>query len=143
MTHMIPRPATGLLASPALVLDAARCWRGAKDRGNPIQPSLFAALRTHGYALLAPVFDSLMTLCEAALGRALRVGAHDRVSDDEALLLDLLDGTRYARACFACGDGLVTTLDCALCSTRIMLSLARATAGEDGPALPSPHPTAA
>lgn len=124
MTHMISRPAGGPLSAPALILDVARCWREARDKGEPVQPCLFAALRSYDCDILAPVFDSLMMLCETALGRTLRVGTHDAVSDDEALLLDLLDGARHARACFECADGLVTTLDCALCSTRIMLRLA-------------------
>lgn len=124
MSFMIPSPGGEAPAAPHIVIDAARCWRAARDAGEPVQPCLFAALRVHDCDILAPVFDSLMTLCESALGRPLEVGDGAGVSADEHLLLDLLGGVRPSGACFVCGEGIATALDCALCSTRIMMALA-------------------
>lgn len=123
MSHAFPPPVARAAAASAIVLDAARCWRGARDMGHPVQPCLFVILRDHHCAMLAPVFDSLMTLCESALGRRLRVGEAASLSEDEHLLLGLLDGSKRTRACLDCGEGAATALDCAVCSTRIMLAL--------------------
>ena len=65
-----------------------------------------------------------MACSEAALGRPLRVGADQILSEDEHLLIDLLAGTKRTRACLDCDDGMATTLDGAVCSTRIMMALA-------------------
>ncbi|KTT68930.1 hypothetical protein, partial [Sphingomonas endophytica] len=80
-------------------------------------------LAPRGAGMLAPVFDSLMTLCEAALGRRFSVGTAGRLSADERLLLDLLGGSRRCRACIVCPEERAAMLDCSLCSTRIMLAL--------------------
>lgn len=72
--------------------------------------------------MLAPVFDSLMTLWEAALGRKITVGGVT-LSEDELLLLGLLDGSRPRRACIDCAEGAASALDCAICSTRMMMAL--------------------
>lgn len=114
-----------------LVPAAARCWRAARDRGVSAQQRLHALLAGQHGDMLAPVFDSLMTLCEAALGRRIAVGGQGGQSDaglseDESLLLGLLDGSRQRRACLACAEGAASALDCAICSTRIMMTLANA-----------------
>lgn len=108
--------------SGALVTAATRCWRKARDGGEPVQQSLYAMLALHDCGMLAPVFDSLMTLCEAALGRRIAVGSIF-LSQDELLLLGLLDGSRQRRACIDCAEGAASALDCAIRSTRIMLAL--------------------
>jgi hypothetical protein len=74
--------------------------------------------------MLAPCFDSLMILSEAALGRPICVGEAHMVSRDEHLLLDCLAGAQWARAGKACSDGIASALDCALRSIRIMMGLA-------------------
>lgn len=137
-----------LAISAGLVAGAARCWRVARDSGEPVQRCLYALLNPLDYGMLSPVFDSLMTLCEAALGRKIMVGAAARLSDDEHLLLGLLDGSRQRRACIDCAPGAASALDCAVCSTRIMLALAAGAAPEPrAPAVrwdgPTPSRTAA
>lgn len=72
--------------------------------------------------MLAPVLDSLCLFYEAALGRPMTVGEALALSDDEHLLLGLVDGSK-PRQCLICPKGVGATLDCALCSTRIMLAL--------------------
>jgi len=109
--------------SRVLVMAAARCWRVARDTGAPVQQCLHAVLAPLRCDMLAPVFDSLMTLCEAALGRSIRAGTA-APSDDEALLLGLLDGSKRRSACIDCAAGPASALDCAICSTRIMIALA-------------------
>jgi hypothetical protein len=103
----------------------ARGWRAARDQHACTQQRLHRLLAPRGGGMLAPVFDSLMTLCEAALGRRFAVGVAGTLSADETLLLGMLDGSRRARACLDCAEGAVRALDCSLCSTRIMLALAR------------------
>lgn len=110
-----------------LVTAAVRCWRAARDRGEPVQQRLHAMLSRRECGMLAPVFDSLMTLCEAALGWPIRAGDAMAASGDERLLLGLLDGSMPRRACIECSEGVASALDCAICSTRIMIALATAT----------------
>ncbi|MEH6758440.1 MAG: hypothetical protein V7676_13160 [Parasphingorhabdus sp.] len=107
-----------------LVTASARCWRSARDSNVPVQQRLHVLLSPHSGGMLAPVFDSLLTLYEGALGRPLAVGEAGNISDDEHLLIGLLDGSRLRRACIACPVGAASALDCAICSTRIMIGLA-------------------
>ena len=122
MTRHFSPPPRDAAAPTAIVIDAARCWRQARDGGHPILPRLAHALAAHDCTMLAPVLDSLCLFYEAALGRPLTVGEAPTLSEDEHLLLGLLDGSR-PRTCLGCTDGTASTLDCALCSTRIMLAL--------------------
>lgn len=119
--HFSPPPLEATAVS-AILADAARCWRAARDSGRSVQPCLARALDTHDCAMLAPVFDSLCRFYEAALGRPLRPGSSSDLSEDEDLLLGLLDG-RTPRRCLDCPGHVGAALDCALCSTRIMLAL--------------------
>jgi hypothetical protein len=123
MTYVFSPPIGGAIVASTIVLEAARGWRAARDAGHFVQPRLFQILLAHGCDVLAPVFDSLMALCESALGRRLRVGDGGTVSEDEHLLLELLDGSKHTRASLDCEDGIATALDCALCSTRFMMRL--------------------
>lgn len=146
--HTVIALPKALAISAGLVAGAARCWRVARDRGEPVQRCLYALLNPLDYGMLSPVFDSLMTLSEAALGRKIVVGAAARLSDDEHLLVGLLDGSRQRRGCIDCAPGRASALDCAICSTRIMLALAAGAAPEPrAPAVrwdgPAPSRTAA
>jgi hypothetical protein len=108
------------------LLDAVRCWRRAKDNGRAVQPSLYAVLSRDGQEMLAPVFDSLITMFEAALGRRLAVGPQGAVSPDERLLLSLLGQPARCAGCLRCPRGVLETLENALSSTRIMIRLGAA-----------------
>lgn len=123
MTRHFPPPASEATAIPAILIDAARCWRQARDSGQSVQPCLSRTLDQHDCAMLAPVLDSLCLFFEAALGRPMTVGEALALSDDEHLLLGLLDGSK-PRQCLTCPNSVGATLDCALCSTQIMLALA-------------------
>lgn len=123
--HAVVTRADASPDSAELVTAAVRCWRKAHDGGEPVQQSLHRMLEAHDYGMLAPVFDSLMALCEAALGRRIAVGGAG-LSEDERLLLGLLDGSRPRRACIDCEQGAASALDCAICSTRIMMALTAA-----------------
>lgn len=122
MTRPSLPPALEKTVVPTILIDAARCWRDARDRGRSVQPRLSRTLATHDCAMLSPVLDSLCLFYEAALGRPMTVGAGPDLSDDELLLLGLVDGSK-PRRCLHCPSHVGTTLDCALCSTRVMLSL--------------------
>lgn len=115
-------PAVALRAS-WIVVDAARCWRDARDCRHPTQPRLFAKLIVHDGGMLAPVLDSLMTLCEAAIGRIMRTGNGPDSSQDERLLLDLLTTPELLYK-WGCADKEpVRAFGCALCSTNIMMRM--------------------
>lgn len=117
----------GIAQSPlrsSLITAVARCWRAARDERENAQKCLYALLRPVGLGVLAPVFDSLFSLCESALGRKIATGRRAVASADERLLLGMLDGSRPRRDCLHCDKGKASALDCAICSTRIMLTLA-------------------
>lgn len=111
--------------SPAAVrtiIYSARNWRIARDAGEPVQPSLYRRLERSGAGLLAPVFDSVMTLFEAGFGRRFRSGNLLDVgfSRDEHHLVALLEGTD-TNALEPFEPGLASAMQIALRSTRIML----------------------
>ncbi|MET0137010.1 MAG: hypothetical protein ABW192_01350 [Sphingobium sp.] len=125
--HFAPPSICSSIVLPAdLIVEAARCWRDARDMGRPVQPCLFGLLSRHDCGMLAPVLDSVMTLCEAALGRGLCAGAPDERSKDEELLLGLIDGSRSLRSGAGAGAGVARSFACALCSARIMMGRERA-----------------
>jgi hypothetical protein len=125
-THLLFDPLAGF---NDMVMAAARCWRGARDRGAPVQQRLYALLSPRGFDMLAPVLDSLLTLYEATLGRKFVTGPAVP-SSDECLLLNLLDGSISRQGFIPDAEGQATSLDCAIISTRIMASMAKAEEGE-------------
>ncbi len=125
--YVIGAPINGREPYPGygcLIVTAARCWRAARDGGLPVQPGLTQALSAQDCTMLAPVFDSLLRLYEAALGRPIVIGQTALPSSDEGLLIALIDRSR-SRACLRCTEGAGKALDCALCSTRIMMTMTR------------------
>lgn len=126
MSRHFPQPTPDTVTYRTILIEAARCWRNARDAGEPVQPCLSRALAPSGCEMLAPVFDSLMTLCENALGRQVAIGEAAALSSDEHMLLDMIDGTKPRCACIDCPESAATSLECAICSTRIMMSLAMA-----------------
>jgi hypothetical protein len=105
-----------------LIIDAARCWREARDNGHAVQPSLAKTLALHDCTMITPVLASLLHFYEDALGHPLVSGNALRASDDELILVSLLDGSKV-RACLNCPEAAGRALDCALCSTRVMMKL--------------------
>lgn len=110
--------------SATILIEAARCWREARDMGRAVQPSLYRLLTGLGCGMLAPVLDSLMTLWEWAVGRRFAPGS-GQISNDERLLLGLLDGSRSLHGGVDCEEGRALALRCAITSTRIMLALVK------------------
>ncbi|WP_380926276.1 hypothetical protein [Sphingomonas leidyi] len=92
MCAFVPLPARSSHAT-SLLLDAARCWRRARDAGPRVQPTLYAQLERHGCGIMAPVFDGLFIATEAGLGRPLELGADGEatITSDEIALLTVLD----------------------------------------------------
>lgn len=124
MTHVWRTPDLDRTASAAMVTRSLRCWRQACDAELPVQPHLCRMLDAQNCAVLAPVFDSLFRFYEAALHRQLAIGDGDGVSEDESLLLSLIDRPDLCGSRLDCGQGIALGFNCALCSTRIMLALA-------------------
>ena len=109
--------------SLAVLIAGARCWREARDARRPVQPCLSKALWAYDCPMLPPVLDSLMSFFERALGRPMTVGVSESMSDDEDLLMSLVLGSE-SLACIDCPPDAAKTLECALRSTRIMMTLA-------------------
>ena len=117
----IPVPlGDGSISVLSIILASARRWREARDTGLNVQPHLFVSLAPHGCGILAPVIDSLMHLYEIVLRRPVRVGRDSALSQDEALLLDLLTGTKGNPVSLGDGGGMGRAFDIAIASTRIM-----------------------
>ncbi len=103
---------------PALLVEAVRCWREARDKRQPVQSSLFVLLSRHGHGMLAPVFDRVMTLAEGVSGRRIAIGDGETLSEDETRLIDLVEagGDRQE------DEGLGASLYCAVASLRILMA---------------------
>lgn len=123
MNHAEIERSEAALLPAELIAAAARCWRSARDLGAPVQQRLHAMLAGRGQGMMAPVFDSLIALCEAALGRRIVVGEAAALSADEALLVGMLDGSRGVDVARACPAGTASALAGAVGSTRVMLKL--------------------
>ncbi|WP_395396027.1 hypothetical protein WBP07_22105 (plasmid) [Novosphingobium sp. BL-8A] len=106
-----------------MLVDAMRCWSEARRAGEPVQPRLSHLLGDQDCAMLTPVFDSLIRLYEIVLERPIQAGSGPVFSEDEHLLLDLVGGRFPRKACLSCHKEIGTTVDCAICSTRIMMAL--------------------
>jgi hypothetical protein len=120
MTQHFPPSSMKASISTSIVTEAMRCWRAAGGTGHAVQPQLAALLAGHDATLLAPVLDSLFRLFELALDHRISVGGI-ALSSDEHLLLDLLEGSSF-KARSGCPQHVADLLECALCSTRIMLA---------------------
>jgi hypothetical protein len=104
-----------------LLVDAARSWGRARQAGRPVQPCVFRTLCARDCGLAAPAVDSLMVLCEAALRRPLALGASTARSDDERLLVALVQGATTRDACIDCPAGLGAALDSAAGAVQTIL----------------------
>lgn len=120
-SHVSIPPAPDPAAASAMLIDAARCWRHARDGGLPVQPCLSRTLGAYHCPILAPVFDSLLHFYEDALGRPMVAGEAGGMTGDERRLVRLIDGSLPRRACIDCPEAAAIGLDCAICSTRIMM----------------------
>lgn len=118
MTRHFPPPSHDASAVPAMLIEAARCWREARDNRQPVQPSLFALLSRSGHDMLAPVFDSFLTLAEAVSGRRIAIGKGPHLSEDECRLIGLFEDAGVSPG----NSGLASSLDCAVKSLRILLA---------------------
>lgn len=105
------------------IVIALRRWRSARDRGLAVQPYLASALGNRDGAMLAPVFDSLFRILEAALGRRLERGVGKAWSADEVGVLGALQGGGNP-AGIAIVQGIGAPLECAIRSARLMLAKA-------------------
>lgn len=117
-------------ARERLVVDAARCWREARDHGRAVLPILFARLELRRAGFLAPAIDALLAMLEAWSGRRFRAGnpAAADLTDDEHWLLNLLDKSPAPSPLHAARPGLTAPLHVAVRSTRLII---RSVLGQD------------
>lgn len=118
MTCHFSRPARDVTPTPTILVEAVRCWREARDNGEPVQPSLFLLLSRRGHDMLPPVFDSLLSLAEAVLGRRIVIGDGACLSEDEHRLLSLVEGVGSEPV----DSGIALAFDCAVRSMRLLLT---------------------
>lgn len=111
------------LTPEAIIVDAARCWRETVDRHRPILPTLFARLEVRDAGFLAPAIAALLSILEAWSGRRFRAGDESAavLTNDEQVLLGLLETAAPPAAIHASRPGLTGPLRVALRSTRIMI----------------------
>lgn len=105
----------------SVVLDVMRSWRAAREDRVTRLPCLYRALVRHRLEILTPSFDSLMTICEAAMKRAFIVGEGGKPSVDETILISMLVDPGDAKSHIVCSEERLTLLECALRSTRLMM----------------------
>lgn len=113
----------------ATILGAVRAWRKARDNQLPVQRTIHQSFTDPRCGVLAPVFDSLLSLYETCSGRRFQIGSDSfvAISGDEHRLLNLLKGSSGCEAPVldaSARPSLVPTLRIALRSARIMLRLA-------------------
>ena len=119
-----------------LVTAATRCWRAARDQRAMVQRRLYALFADRDYGMLAPVFNGLLTLYEAALGRPIAIGG-TALSRDELALLRLVEGADDRHVRLRCSEGMASAFSVAVQSARIMM--AKVLADRIGPTRPSPQ----
>lgn len=110
----------------ALVLDAVRSWRRARDNRLPVQAAIHQSFVDPRWSVMAPVFASLLSLHEACSGRRFQVGRETHVTCDELRLLKLLKEPAGCDVPVLDGNvtpSLIPALRIALRSTRIMMRL--------------------
>lgn len=107
-----------------LVVIVARRWREARDRGAPVQRALHSLLEPIGYDMLAPVFDSLMSLCESRFDHRICTGCVLAPTADENLLCRLLADPSLLDRVKTCrvAEGMDRAFRIALQSLRILLA---------------------
>jgi hypothetical protein len=76
--------------SQRMIVEAIRWWEAAKKSGLARQPRLYQTLADYRLEILAPAFDSLMTIFEAAMKRPIIVGTDCYPSADESVLIGML-----------------------------------------------------
>lgn len=111
----------------ALIIAAVRRWRRARDRGEAVQPALFATLEPAGCGVLAPVLDGLIQMFESSSGRSFEVAPRSDggLSVDERRLLAMLEADDSGVSPAASvSRRLGTAMQVAVRSTRIMIRLA-------------------
>ncbi|MBB4633894.1 hypothetical protein [Sphingosinicella soli] len=115
-----PPSSTGV--HEALIIDAARCWREARDGDSPL-PTLFSRLEQRRVGVLAPSLNALFAVHQAWSGRRFRTAASESagLTEDERHLLQLLHGGVNAVPYGAKRPSLSGPLQIALRSTRVML----------------------
>lgn len=124
MTRHFTRWTGETVTEAMLLIEVARCWRDARDAGVRVQPRLSRLLSSRNLAMLAPVFDSLLRFFEQALGRSVATGWHTAISEDEHLLLNLVQDNGRWPAALPCPPAYVDALRRAIGSARIMLTMA-------------------
>lgn len=106
-----------------LFLEALRCWGQARRAHRPTLVHLHARLGHYGCSQLLPAIDSLLDLTGTLLGRPLHFGRGPGLSDDENMLINLLQGRPVAPLVHRCSDALLCTFCCAVRSVQVLMDM--------------------
>ena len=107
-----------------LLARLARGWRLARNSGQSARQRLHSILAPRGLAMLAPAFESLMSLSEVALSRRLQVGGQGVFSDDE-YMLGVMVNDEFVPSTLRSDQGVrFAPLFCAIRSIRLLLLIA-------------------
>lgn len=117
--------------SQRMIVEAIRCWEAAKKSGLARQPRLYQTLADYRLEILAPAFDSLMTIFEAAMKRPIIVGTDCYPSADESVLIGMLVEPGNAENHFCRSEEELALLVCALRSIRLMIDCTVTVAPDD------------
>jgi hypothetical protein len=123
MTHSSSQIARHSPAALYLFLEAVRCWSAARRAGQPVLIRLHGRLGHHGWAQLLPAIDSLLELTETMLGRRLKTGRGPALTEDENMLINLLQGRRIAPVAHACSDAVACAFCGAVRSVQILMDM--------------------
>ena len=112
--------------SPAalyLFVEMARCWSKARRGRRPALTMLHSRVGHYGCGPLLPALDSMFALTTTLLGRPLRPGRSAGLSDDENMLINLLQGRRVAALGHQCSEALLCTFCCAVRSVQLLMDM--------------------
>lgn len=123
MTHIHSTIARQSPSALFLFLQAVRCWGQARRLHRPTLTHLHARMGQYGCGQLLPAVDSLLDLTVTLLGRPLRLSRSATLSDDENMLINLLQGRRTTPLVHHCSDGLLCAFCCALRSAQILMDM--------------------
>ncbi|WHO39799.1 hypothetical protein PMI04_004200 [Sphingobium sp. AP49] len=124
MPPTTPMPAAHSPATLYILLGAVRCWAAARRRRRPAMAQLHLRLRRYGCEQLSPALDSLLRLGEQVTGHGLRTGRGTRLTEDENLLIDLLQARWTGPVPYTCSDAIACAFCYAVRSTQILLAQA-------------------
>lgn len=106
-----------------LFLGMVRCWSQARRTRRAALTQLHARFGQYGCGQLIPAIDSMLDLTSRMLDRPIRAGRGPALSDDENMLINLLQGRRVAMLDHRCSEALLCAFCCAVRSVQVLMDM--------------------